>query len=304
MSQAINNPFDVFMSVHQVANYLQLNEKKIYALIKEGAIPATKVTGKWMFPRELVDKWMLDSSHNGLLRDRLLIAGSDDPLFNRVVANTGESLAGKALVSYCPTSVRAGLKLLNGGKVDAGCLHWGPLSESHRRHPSLLQQYARHRNWIMIRLFEREQGLMYDPNRLPGSPGIPDIFGPQFRWALRQQGSGSQRFLMETLSRHDLNADLLNDSVTALTEREAASAVVLQQADVTFGSRATAREYNLEFLSIGWEAFDCVISRDIWFRRLFRNLLENLKSDFAQQTAALLGGYQLDRCGDMIWSDD
>ncbi|MCB1874115.1 MAG: helix-turn-helix domain-containing protein, partial [Gammaproteobacteria bacterium] len=50
---------NAFMSVHQVAEYLHLNEKKIYALVSEGGIPATKVTGKWMFPRELVDRWVL-----------------------------------------------------------------------------------------------------------------------------------------------------------------------------------------------------------------------------------------------------
>ncbi|MFV2005255.1 MAG: helix-turn-helix domain-containing protein, partial [Gammaproteobacteria bacterium] len=49
------------MSVHQAADYLQLNEKKIYALVSEGKIPATKVTGKWMFPRELIDQWILNS---------------------------------------------------------------------------------------------------------------------------------------------------------------------------------------------------------------------------------------------------
>ena len=63
----------VYMSVKQVANYLNLNEKKIYALVSDNRIPATKITGKWMFPRELIDKWMLDSSHGGLLTDRLIV---------------------------------------------------------------------------------------------------------------------------------------------------------------------------------------------------------------------------------------
>ncbi|HHJ19837.1 MAG TPA: DNA-binding protein, partial [Gammaproteobacteria bacterium] len=54
-----------FLSVRQVADYLQLNEKKIYELANNGTIPATKVTGKWMFPRELIHRWMLDSSHSG-----------------------------------------------------------------------------------------------------------------------------------------------------------------------------------------------------------------------------------------------
>ncbi|MGA7982583.1 MAG: helix-turn-helix domain-containing protein [Chromatiaceae bacterium] len=67
-----------FLDVKQVADYLNLNEKKVYALVAEGRIPGTKVTGKWMFPRELIDRWVLESSHGGLLADRLVIAGSDD----------------------------------------------------------------------------------------------------------------------------------------------------------------------------------------------------------------------------------
>jgi len=51
-----------FLDVKQAAEYLNLNEKKIYALVSEGRIPGTKVTGKWIFPRELIDRWMLESS--------------------------------------------------------------------------------------------------------------------------------------------------------------------------------------------------------------------------------------------------
>ena len=53
MSQ--NNITSRFMTVQQIEEYLQLNEKK-YALATEEKIPATKVTGKWMFPRELIDR--------------------------------------------------------------------------------------------------------------------------------------------------------------------------------------------------------------------------------------------------------
>ena len=43
------------MTVQQITEYLQLNEK-IYALATEEKIPATQVTGKWIFPRELIDR--------------------------------------------------------------------------------------------------------------------------------------------------------------------------------------------------------------------------------------------------------
>ena len=34
-----------FMNVRQVARYLQINEKKVYALVNDGRIPATRLTG-------------------------------------------------------------------------------------------------------------------------------------------------------------------------------------------------------------------------------------------------------------------
>jgi putative molybdopterin biosynthesis protein len=103
MSAVIASHSDTYMSVKQVASYLQLNEKKIYALVSEGLIPATKITGKWMFPRELVDRWMMDSSHGGLFTDRMVIAGSDDPLLQRVLTIFARDINTHAQVSYTPT---------------------------------------------------------------------------------------------------------------------------------------------------------------------------------------------------------
>ena len=38
-----------------------------------------------MFPRELIDRWMLDSAHGGLLTDRLVIAGSDSGWWTELI---------------------------------------------------------------------------------------------------------------------------------------------------------------------------------------------------------------------------
>lgn len=101
-----------FLSVRQVADYLQVNEKKIYALASEGKIPGTKITGKWLFPRDLVDQWLLESSHGGVLADRLMLAGSDDALLHRVLANLATEVQARAMFSYAPTGTRLGLSLL------------------------------------------------------------------------------------------------------------------------------------------------------------------------------------------------
>ena len=100
------------MTVRQVADYLSLNEKKVYALVAEGKLPGTKITGKWMFPRELVDQWLIETSHGGVLTDRLVLAGSDDPLLYRAVMHLAAEIQGNALISYTSTGTRLGLTLL------------------------------------------------------------------------------------------------------------------------------------------------------------------------------------------------
>ena len=304
MSAVMIPQSDVFMSVRQVAAYLQLNEKKIYALVNEGKIPATKVTGKWMFPRELIDRWMMDSAHGGLLADRLVVAGSDDPLLYRVVTAFARDVNSLAQVSYTPTGTRLGLELLQANRVDVSALHWGPKDESHTRHPALLRQHPQHRNWVLIRAFAREQGLMLRPDLARTLSKPEQLIRSDYRWVQRQAGAGAQRFLMEIRKGAATTADDLNVTSTALSEREAAAAIVLGQADVAPGARAAATEAGLAFITFGTEAFDLALPRGIWFRRLFQDLLGRLQSGECRQMADLLGGYDFSESGELIWGED
>lgn len=304
MATLMSQGSDAFMNVKQVAMHLHLNEKKIYALVNEGRIPATKITGKWMFPRELVDRWMLDSSHGGLLTDRMIIAGSDDPLLYRIILEFAQSTGAHALISYTPTGTRLGLDLLQANRVDVCGVHWGPNSESHMRHPALLSQYSQFRQWVLIRAFRREQGLMVKPALLSEHDTPEHLFDQRFQWAMRQSGAGAQRFLLEMLSRYNINADDLNSTITALSEREAAAAIAMNQVDVAPGAHSAAIEYGLGFIPFGWESFDLALPRSIWFRRLFQDLVSRLRSKPTQFMAGKLKGYDLSDAGELVWGDD
>jgi excisionase family DNA binding protein len=271
-----------FMSVKEVAAYLHLNSKKVYALVSEGKIPATKVTGKWLFPRKLVDHWLMESSHGGLLTDRLVVAGSDDPLLQRAITQLVHELQGRALISYTDATPELGLSLLARRRADVCGVHWGPAAESDRRHAALIQQYPPHRTWVLIRAFEREQGIVLGPD-YADSQTAATLLRDGVRWVMRQQGAGAQRHL------HDL--------------RDAASLIARGEGDAAPASRSIAYEFGLDFLSLGWEAYDLVLDRGIYFRHLFQKLLEQLKSAECQRIAQSLGGYRFDRSGQIIWSD-
>jgi putative molybdopterin biosynthesis protein len=289
-----------FMSVHQVAGYLHINEKKVYELVREDKIPATKITGKWVFPRELVDRWLLESSHGGLFTDRLILVGSDDPLLAHVILELATTVGAHALVSYSPTGTQLGLALLAARRADVGAIHWGRDSESHIRHPALLQRFASRRSWLLVRAFRREQGVMLRPGVL-ARQSSGEALRANLRWSVRQDGAGSQRFLDELLAEHNLDKTRLQVVDQALTEREAAAHIAMGKADAAPGVRACATEFGLEFVPTGWEAFDLALKRGVYFRTLFQRLLDALRSPETREYAAQLGGYDLEPAGDLIW---
>ncbi|KXI22630.1 helix-turn-helix transcriptional regulator [Photobacterium sanguinicancri] len=302
----MSTDFPEFMNAKQVAEYLDLNEKKVYALANEGLLPCTKITGKWLFPKAMLDKWLLESCNNGVQNDRLLIAGSDDPLLQMIVGKMANQLGSTALVGYTSTGTRQGLAMLSKGHVDMCAIHWGNAEESGLRHPALLQQYPGHKNWVLIHAFERQQGLVVNPEVAQqfGDRELKpqDLLASRWRWALRQEGAGSMRALEEWLHNHAFNLSMLTKVDTCNSERELASAIARGQADVGCASQSTAGEFGLGFIPLCREAFELVIPKNIYFRTLQQQLLQQLEEMEIQVRGEQLGGYNFQRTGKQMWS--
>ncbi len=205
--------------------------------------------------------------------------------------------------SYTPTGTQLGLSLLARRRADVCGIHWGPAEESRKRHPALLHQYPQHHDWVLVRLFLREQGLILSPGTWTASSQVEDLFSTNFRWAVRQEGAGSQRFLQEIMTRYDANPAARRITGRAYSERDAASMVAMGRADVATGIRAAATEFGLDFLPIGWEAFDLALPRGIFFRTLLRKLIEHIKGGDGQRVAQMLGGYDLSEIGELVWPE-
>ena len=299
-----NNSNSRFMTVRQIAEYLQLNEKKIYALATEEKIPATKVTGKWMFPRELIDRWMLESAHGGVFTDRLVIAGSEDPLLYRTLLRLSNNMKSHALVSYTGTGTRLGLELLSAQKVNASCLNWGEVEESPQRHPALLQNYKQHQQWVLVRAFKRERGFMIHPDRKPTDCSSESLLRSELKWGIRQDGSGTLHFLNELLAQHSMKIKDLSSTVKVFSNRETAALIVSGQVDTATGTRSVATEFGLAFVELGWEALDFAVRRDVYFRKIFQTFLEHLRSQVILKQARQLGGYNFSESGKLIWGGE
>jgi molybdate-binding protein len=92
----------------------------------------------------------------------------------------------------------------------------------------------------------------------------------------------------------------LRVTARAHSEREAAALIAMDQADAAPGAGSAAAEFGLEFLPIGWEAYDLVLRRGVYFRTLFHKLRDQLRGGECQRWAQLLGGYDFSDSGKLI----
>src|SRR5712691_8196707 len=105
----------------EAASYLRLKERKIYEMVAEGAVPCTKVTGRWLFPKAELDHWLAASVSRpagmAALAPAPIVAGSHDPLLEWALRESGSGLATLAVGS------EAGFARFAAGDTIAAAMH-------------------------------------------------------------------------------------------------------------------------------------------------------------------------------------
>src|SRR5262249_12250741 len=105
----------------EAAEYLRLKERKLYELVAEGAIPCTKVTGRWLFPRIELDRWLAASLVRppglGPAEPMPIVGGSHDTLLEWALRESGCGLAS------LPEGSERGLERFAAGELTAAAIH-------------------------------------------------------------------------------------------------------------------------------------------------------------------------------------
>ena len=191
-----------FLDTQGIAAYLGVNEKQIYTLIHERGLPATKITGKWLFPVPLVDRWIEASVINMPeqlpflqdARELLLIAGSDDPLFLKVIGLFRRQYP-EVLILESRTGSSDGLLAMGKGLVHLACVH---LMDSEGEYsPSYIAGKAGEA--AVVAFTERNQGLLLARGNSAGIITLIDATDKGFRWAVRDVGTGTRALLEREL---------------------------------------------------------------------------------------------------------
>ena len=169
-----------FLTTKEVARFLNINEKMVYSLISEKGLPASKVTGKWLFPKHLVEQWIEANTLNypktadslSISQAALIIAGSNDLLLDKVITLYNAHFPGNIAV-FGNLGSMGGLQSLR-----RNCCH---IASSH-----LLQEDEQEYNFdyafqeldampAVVNFSRREQGMLVAKDNPKKIAGVADL---------------------------------------------------------------------------------------------------------------------------------
>ena len=287
-----------YLTARQASAYLQINEKKLYELANGRELPAARVGGKWLFPRALLDQWLTERAHGGLFADRLLIGGATDPLIESAALALSAALGDDGLVAHVPSTTAGGLQQLTARRLDATLLHWGGADDADAAHAALLRRQRDHAEWTLVRVAWREYGILLRPELEIAD--LNTLVAYDYRWGLQPGGAGCRYGLQLALAAGGFRVEDCGQAIELPTARRAAAAVAMGLVDCAAGCRALAAEHGLGFLALGVESLDLALPKGVFFRRIFRQLIDALSAPELVERARLLGGYDLAPLGRVL----
>lgn len=278
---------EIYLSTEQAAAYLGIKERKLYELVAEGAVPCSKVTGKWIFPRAALDRWV----ESGLARPiglaleaaPAIVGGSHDPLLEWALRQSGSGLA---LLSEGSLS---GFRKLEANAAGLAAIHLHNPEEA--ANVAALRDSRALTDGVLIAFAEREQGLLLPPGNPKGIASLPDLAAQQARLGLRQPGAGAQQLAEQLFADAGLDFARLTAGMPVYpTGDDLAYAIRAGEVDCGIATRAAAKAQGLDFLSLAWEKFDLAMRRRTYFEPGPQKLFALMRSpDFARRAEALTG---------------
>ncbi len=298
------------LSTKEVARLLGVNEKMVYTLVSDKGLPATKITGKWLFPRHLVDQWIeahtINYPENGVklppYHGLLIVAGSNDMLLDKVinVFNTSNSMH---LAVFGNLGSMGGLRALRRNLCHVASSHLLQEDEGDYNFDFAVKELDRMP--AVVNFCRREQGLLLAKNNPRNIQRITDLARPDIRIANRPLGTGTRLLLDYELKHAGIKGDKINGYDREFNRHlDVGLEILAGRADAAPAIKAVAGMLDLEFLPLRWERYDLMIAKERFFDEGIQRFLSLLHDSRFHELAVGLTGYDLSLSGKMIFPQD
>jgi excisionase family DNA binding protein len=289
-----------YLTTHEVADYLRIKERRVYELVRQRQIPCTRATGKWLFPRALIDRWVaeqLEMAPASARETPPVVAGSHDPLLDWAVKESGCGLA------LLPGGSLDGLKRLADGQARVAGLHLFHADLAERDPQAAfnvpnVKDAAQPADAVLLEWAWRTQGLVLPAGNPDGVAGLADLAAKRIPVVRRQAESGSG-LLLDHLARQAglAGRDLSFVDETARSEMDLGLAILEGRARAGVAVEAVARSLQLDFVPLQQERFDLLLGRRDYFGPAVQTLMTFARGAAFAERARRLGGYDVSGLG-------
>jgi putative molybdopterin biosynthesis protein len=297
-----------FLSTKHVAELLDVNEKMIYTLVSEKGLPATKVTGKWLFPRHLVEQWLENQTINypepsvplppyhGLL----IIAGSNDILLDRTISLFNRACKDHVAV-FGNVGSMGGIKALGRDLCHMAASHLLQEDEQEYNFDFITEKFGGEAP-VLVNFCRREQGLIVAKGNPKGISSISDIGQAGIKIANRPGGTGTRLLLDRELDKAGLKGLKIEGYQQEFRSHlDVAMEVFSGRVDAALAIKPVANMLDLDFIPLRWERYDLLISKEHFFEQGIQLFLGLLHEPQFRAIAKKLDGYDLSLCGKMVF---
>ncbi len=296
------------LSTKEVAELLGINEKMVYTLISDKGLPASKVTGKWLFPRQLVNQWIENNTVNypdsgtklptgeGLV----IIAGSNDLLLDKAMTLFNRLYPHQAAV-FGNLGSMGGLSALRRGLCHIATSHLLEDSEKDYNFKFAGQELAG-RVPVVVNFCRREQGILLRKGNPDCIRSVADLGKPGLALVNRPLGTGTRLLFDHEIRKAGLNPQNLQGYGHEVSRHMDVGLEILSgRAHAGPGIRPVAELLGLDFLSLRMERFDLLIDRDRFFDKGVQAFLGILHEKAFRELAEGLPGYDTELSGRMVY---
>ena len=295
------------LSTKEIAALLGVNEKMVYTLINEKGLPATKITGKWLFPKKLVEQWVESRTINYPrpaknaveLSNLLLVAGSNDILLERSLTLFRQRHP-EYVVMFSNQGSLGGLQVLRQGACHIAGSHLaqeGDEDYNFSYASDILDELP-----AVVNFCRREQGLIIPQGNPQKIKSIADIGAKDLTIANRPLDASTRLILDREIEQVGLDSGRVKGYDREFQSHlEVGLEVLNGRADIGPAIRPVAILLGLDFIPLKWERYDLLIPKEGFFAKGVQLFLELLQEDAFRSLIKDLDGYDLSTSGKMVY---
>jgi putative molybdopterin biosynthesis protein len=293
-------------STKEVAAFLKINEKMVYSLISEKGLPATKVTGKWLFPLDLVEQlveagtvnypetYITLPPYHGLV----LIAGSNDLLLDKLISFFNSNFEDH-MAMFGFTGSMGGLRALRKNCCHIAASHLVADNEEYN-FPFIPKEM--NPSPAVVNFCMREQGILVKKANPFNIKSVADLAQKGIKIINRGLGTGTRHLFDKELQKAGIEVEAIDGYENIVSKHIDLGLEILSgRVDAGPGIRSVAKILDLDFIPVCWERFDFLMLKERFFDKGIQLFLSLMKEEFFETEAGSLGGYDISKSGDVVY---